>query len=321
MAVDGVDLSIQSGEAVGLVGESGSGKTVLALSVLGLLPEGSGSILPGSSVRLRGEELVGVDERRLREVRGGEIAMVFQEPMTSLNPVLTIGKQIGEVLEIHRSLRDSEMRGETVRLLAEVGIPDPAERVEAFPHQLSGGMRQRAMIAMAVAGEPALLVADEPTTALDSTLQAQILDLLQDLKQRLGMALLLVSHDLVAVSRICQRVVVLYGGRVMEAGPIPEVLGNPAHPYTRALLAARPTLQERGAMVPIPGEVPEATCWPAGCRFHPRCPETMDRCRSEEPELVTLSASQPRETGLPTANGGDRVVRCWLSRDGEGGGS
>jgi oligopeptide/dipeptide ABC transporter ATP-binding protein len=320
MAVDGVDLTIGSGEAVGLVGESGSGKTVLALSILGLLPEGSGSILPGSSVRLRGEELVGADERRLREVRGGEIAMVFQEPMTSLNPVLTIGDQIGEVLQIHRSLSVSEVREETVRFLADVGIPDPAERVRAYPHQLSGGMRQRATIAMAVAGQPALLVADEPTTALDPTLQSQILDLLQDLRQRFGMALLLVSHDLVAVSRICQRVVVLYGGRVMEAGPVPEVLGNPAHPYTRALLAARPTWEGRGTMVPIPGEVPEATRWPSGCRFHPRCPEAMDRCRSEEPEMVTQSATEPSEPGLAAAEGEERIVRCWLSQDGESAG-
>jgi peptide/nickel transport system ATP-binding protein len=321
MAVDGVDLTIGSGEAVGLVGESGSGKTVLALSVLGLLPEGSGSILPGSSVRLRGEELVGVDEKRLREVRGGEIAMVFQEPMTSLNPVLTIGEQIREVLEIHRSLSGAEVRAETGRLLAEVGIPDPEERIAAYPHQLSGGMRQRSMIAMAVAGQPALLIADEPTTALDSTLQGQILDLLRNLKQRLGMALLLVSHDLGVVSRLCQRVVVLYGGRVMEVGPTSEVLKHPSHPYTQALLGARPTLQGRSAMVPISGEVPEATHWPTGCRFHPRCPEAMDRCRSEEPELVALSDSAPRDSSSTREIGEDRMVRCWLSQNGKGSGT
>jgi len=303
-AVDGVDLSIGEGETVGLVGESGSGKTALALSILGLLPRGSGSILPGSSIRIRGEELVGLEGKRLREIRGGEIAMIFQEPMTSMNPVFTIGAQIREVLEVHRSLDRKSVREEAVRLLGEVGIPDPSERAEAYPHQLSGGLRQRAMIAMALAGQPALLVADEPTTALDVTLQAQILDLLKDIQDRMEMALLLVSHDIGVVSRVCQRVVVLYGGKVVETGPTEEILGQPMHPYTQGLLASLLTTLEG------------ATDWPSGCRFHPRCSQVMEQCGSKEPPLLTGPGSEGGSVDPEVTDSARRSLRCWL-HDGE----
>ena len=292
-AVDGVDLVVEEGEAVGVVGESGSGKTLLALSVLGLFPSREDPVLPGSSIRFRGEELVGMDPERLRGVRGGGIAMVFQEPMTSLNPVFSIGFQIREVLRIHRGMGRAQAREEAVRLLSEVGIPDAGERVAAYPHQLSGGMRQRAMIAMALAGDPALLIADEPTTALDMTVQAQILDLLKGLQARRGMALLLISHDLGVVARVCGKVAVMYGGQVVETGPVARVLEQPRHPYTRGLLGSRLSLHDRRRTLrPIPGEVPEASRWPSGCRFHPRCPDVVDRCRDESPLARSIQGEE-----------------------------
>ena len=318
-AVDGVDMCLEEGEAVGLVGESGSGKTLLALSIIGLLPEGSGTILPGSSIRLRGEELVGTGGKRLREVRGGEVAMVFQEPMTSLNPVFTAGNQILEAVELHRPLNRRAARAEMLRLLEEVGIPNPEARAGSYPHQLSGGMRQRVMIAMALAGEPSLLVADEPTTALDVTIQAQILQLLKRAQAQLGMGLLLISHDFSVVSRVCERIVILYGGKVVEAGPTREILETPKHPYTRGLLGSRLSVDDRRRKLrPIPGEVPEATDWPPGCRFHPRCPEALDRCRREEPKLLPWTGrlgTGEVQGGVP---GAGREARCWLLAEEEG---
>jgi peptide/nickel transport system ATP-binding protein len=314
--VDGVDLTVRRGEAVGLVGESGSGKTALALSILGLLPRGTGRILPGSSIRLRGEELVGMGEGGLRRIRGGAAAMVFQEPMTALNPVFTLGAQILEVLRVHGDLNRSERRAEVVRLLREVGIPDPEERAGAYPHQLSGGMRQRAAIAMALAGRPELLIADEPTSALDVSVQAQILDLLARLQARHGMALLLISHDLEAVARVCQQVVVFYAGKVMESGPVSDVLARPKHPYTRGLLGSRLSLRDRRRQLrPIPGEVPEPESWPEGCRFHPRCAEAWDLCRREEPGLKGMRGSPGGERPLEGAEAGEGAShqRCWLA--------
>ncbi|MFH1764597.1 MAG: ABC transporter ATP-binding protein [Gemmatimonadota bacterium] len=319
-AVDGVDLLLKEGEAVGLVGESGSGKTLLALSILGLLPQGSGTILPGSSISFRGEELVGMRGNRLREIRGGEVAMIFQEPMTSLNPVFTIGNQIQEAVELHRPLNRRAAQAEMIRLLGEVGISDPETRAGSYPHQLSGGMRQRAMIAMALGGQPSLLVADEPTTALDVTIQAQILRLLKDLQVQRGMGLLLISHDLSVVSRVCDRIVVLYGGKVVETGPTREILESPSHPYTRGLLGSRLSVDDRRRTLrPIPGEVPEATEWPPGCRFHPRCPEVLDRCRREEPNLVPVKARPGTADGQGGVQGGGREARCWLLAGKEGG--
>jgi len=321
-AVDGVDLTIREGEAVGIVGESGSGKSLLALSILDLLPKGSGEILEGSSVRFLGEELVGAGESRLRKVRGKDVAMVFQEPMTSLNPVFTLGNQILEALELHRGMGRRAAVEEGIRLLREVGIPEAEARMGSYPHQLSGGMRQRGMIAMALAGEPALLVADEPTTALDVTIQAQIMALLKTLREDRGMALLLISHDLRVVAQLCQTVYVMYGGRIVEMGPAEQVFLHPKHPYTRGLLGSRLSIRDRRARLrPIPGEVPEAVGWPHGCRFHPRCPEAVARCGSDEPALATLSVEgvggKGDDSPAPAGND-DRGVRCWFpSAEGE----
>ena len=321
-AVDGVDLDVKEGEAVGVVGESGSGKSLLALSIMGLLPAGKAEILPGSSVRLRGKELVGSGREAQRRVRGKEIAMVFQEPTTSLNPVLTVGSQIREALALHRGLARGSAEEAGVRLLREVGIPEPEARMEAYPHQLSGGMRQRAMIAMALAGEPAILMADEPTTALDVTIQAQILALLKNLMEDRGMALLLISHDLRVVAQVCQTVFVMYGGRVVEKGPSNEVFLRPKHPYTRGLLGSRLSIRDRRTRLrPIPGEVPEATAWPEGCRFHPRCGDAVAECRSREPPMVSLSLDEVGGGFAYQGQARERAARCSFPLLPEGGGS
>ncbi len=319
-AVDGVDLDLGEGGTVGVVGESGSGKTLLALSILGLPPGGPDQIIDGSSIRYRGEELVGVGNKRLREIRGGEIAMIFQEPMTSLNPVFTVGDQVRESVGLHTSLRGRAGKEEVVRLLGEVGIPDPSARMRDYPHQFSGGMRQRVMIAMALAGKPSLLIADEPTTALDVTIEAQILDLIKETQTRLGMGLLLISHDLRTVSKVCERLVVLYAGRVVESGPTAEVLASPKHPYTRGLMGSRLSMDDRRkSLRPIPGEVPEATSWPRGCRFHPRCGEMIPRCRTREPDLLPLEAAAPDSGGAVGPTTGVRKARCWLLGETGGG--
>jgi len=300
VAVDGVSFRIREGETLGLVGESGCGKTVTALSILGLV-EKPGRILEGSSVRFRGEELVGAPRGRLRQVRGGSVAMIFQEPMTSLNPVYTVGDQIGEVLRLHRGLRGGKVRERAVELLREVGIPEPGLRVDAHPHQLSGGMRQRVMIAMALAGDPDLLVADEPTTALDVTIQSQILRLLSRLREERGMAVLLITHDLGVVAEVCDRVAVMYAGQVAETGTTRSIFQSAVHPYTRGLLASLPRLggpKER--LHPIPGQVPPPTDWPTGCRFRERCPHAWDRCGGATPPLLEVGG----EAG--------RAARCWL---------
>jgi oligopeptide/dipeptide ABC transporter ATP-binding protein len=298
-AVDGVSFQIEPGEIVGIVGESGSGKSVTSLSLLGLVPNPPGRIEPGSSIRFQGEELVGAPERRLRQVRGNEIAMIFQEPMTSLNPVHKVGAQIVEALRLHRGLSKREARARAVELLREVGIADPEARAHAYPHQLSGGMRQRVMIAMALSCEPALLVADEPTTALDVTIQAQILELILGLRERRGMAVLLITHDLGVVAEVCDRVVVMYAGQVVEEGPVEELFRDPRHPYTEGLLGAIPRLgQPVERLAVIPGTAPGAGNWPEGCRYHTRCPYAWELCRTSAPPPVEL--------------GPGRRSACWL---------
>ncbi|HEX9728149.1 MAG TPA: ABC transporter ATP-binding protein [Gemmatimonadales bacterium] len=296
-AVDGVSFSLDPGETLALVGESGSGKTVTALSILRLI-EPPGRIHPDSRVEFDGRDLLTLSPRDLRRVRGAGIAMIFQEPMTSLNPVLTVGTQIGETVEAHESVTRAEVRDRTVEMLRLVGIPDPTRRWRSYPHELSGGMRQRVMIAMALVCRPRVLIADEPTTALDVTIQAQILDLLRDLAQRLDMAMVLITHDLGVAAEIADRVAVMYGGRIVEQAPTARLYAHPAHPYTEGLLQAAPRLDGPAYPTPaIPGAVPPATAWPDGCRFHPRCTHAWERCHTEPP-LIDVAAGQ--------------TARCWL---------
>jgi peptide/nickel transport system ATP-binding protein len=300
-AVDGVSFHVNEGEVLGIVGESGCGKSVTSLSIMQLIPQPPGRIMEGSSIRFKGEELVGADDRRLRGIRGNDIAMIFQEPMTSLNPVFKIGDQIGEALRLHRGLSKKDARRESVELLRLVGIPNPEERAESYPHHLSGGQRQRVMIAMALSCEPDLLIADEPTTALDVTIQAQILDLMADLRTRLGMAVILITHDLGVVAEVCDRVVVMYAGQVVEQGTVEQIFRDPRHPYTEGLLQSVPRLGvPQDSLAVIPGTVPPPTRWPVGCRFHARCPYGWEKCVNEAPPL------------LPTRVDPSREARCWL---------
>ncbi len=283
--VDGLSYEIRRGETLGLVGESGCGKSVSSLALLGLLPP-RGCRVDGS-IRLDGRELTAQDAAGWRAVRGRRIAMVFQDPMTALNPLLTVERHLSEVLALHKGLVGAPARAAAVRWLDRVGIPDPSARLSAWPHELSGGMRQRVLIAMALAGEPDLLVADEPTTALDVTIQAQILDLLADLRRELSMAMLFITHDLGVVERVADRIAVLYAGRKAEEGPVSEVLRAPRHPYTDGLLASVPGFRPRtGRLRSIPGQVPSPSAWPTGCRFHPRCPRATDLCIARTPQRL-----------------------------------
>jgi oligopeptide/dipeptide ABC transporter ATP-binding protein len=287
--VNGVSLAVKAGECVGLVGESGSGKTMLSLALMGLLPAKarvSGEIL------LDGKDLAGLSEEEWRGVRGGEIAMIFQEPMTSLNPVLRIGAQIEEAIRAHDSRADSgSVRARMLEALRMAAVPEPEERARQFPHQLSGGLRQRAMIAMAVAMKPRVLIADEPTTALDVTVQKQILELLTRLRREMGLGLLFITHDLGVVAQVADRAAVMYAGRIIEEGPTEEVLRAPLHPYTRGLLAASPKL-ERGELRPIAGTVPRLTELPRGCSFGPRCELHRLECDAGVPEFRPESGEQ-----------------------------
>ena len=296
--VDGVSLDLFPGETLALVGESGSGKTTLALSLLRLIPELPGRIDPAGRVELDGTDILQLDPAALRRVRGGGIAMVFQEPGSSLNPVMTVGSQIAETVRVHARLDRRAARQRARDLLADVGLGDADRRLDQYPHELSGGMQQRVMIAMALAGGPRVLIADEPTTALDVTIQLQILDLLADLKQRLGLAVLLITHDLGVAARVADRVAVMYAGRIVESAPSIRLFERPRHPYTEALLLSAPRVDRTGEpLAVVPGQPPPATDWPAGCRFHPRCPHAWERCRSTEPELLA---------------DGEQVSRCWL---------
>ena len=298
--VDGVSFTLERGRTLALVGESGCGKSLTGLALLQLVPS-PGRVDQSSSIRLEGKELLALDEEAMRAVRGGRIGMVFQDPMTSLNPVLTVGSQIAEAIRAHRAVtkRDALARAET--LLAEVGIADPSRRLGEYPHQLSGGMRQRVMIAIALAAEPEIIIADEPTTALDVTVQAQILELLDRLRQQRGMAVLLITHDLGVVAGRADDMCVMYAGQVVEQASTRQVFESPAHPYTRGLFGSVPTITgPRERLRPIAGSVPPPAAWPTGCRFAPRCPERFERC-----------SSMP---GLRRAEPGHKA-RCWLTRE------
>ena len=287
-ALRGIDLSVAKGEAVGLVGESGCGKSVTWLAALGLLPPKARIT---GSVMLDGQELIGAPASILEKVRGGRIAMIFQDPASSLNPVHRIGKQITEALALHRNMVGQAARIEAKRLLDLVGIPDASRRLDAYPHELSGGQNQRVMIAIALAGQPELLVADEPTTALDVTIQAQILELLKDLRRHMGMTLVLISHDLGVVADSCERVAVMYAGRIVEEAPISRLFSAAAHPYTQGLLGALPPMDgPRRRLAAIPGGVPEPWAMPPGCAFAPRCAHRMAACDAGVPALIPLAA-------------------------------
>lgn len=292
-AVDGVSLTIDEGETFGLVGESGCGKTVTALSILRLL-DGNGRIV-GGEITFAGRNLLALDEEAMRSVRGEQIAMIFQEPMTALNPVLTVGYQIGEVLEVHRGASRKEARAQAIEMLRLVEIPEPERGVDAYPHQLSGGMRQRVMIAMALVCRPRLLIADEPTTALDVTIQAQILDLLGHLQERFGMAVLFVTHDLGVVAERARRVAVMYAGRIVEQAPTEELFRRPLHPYTRGLLRSipRPGVRQR-RLEAIQGTVPNPLALPSGCRFRDRCSYAIGRCAEVDPLLAAVRGESHR---------------------------
>jgi oligopeptide/dipeptide ABC transporter ATP-binding protein len=287
-AVDGVSFDVLPRETLGIVGESGCGKSVTSLSILRLVPQPPGDIA-GGRILFRGLDLLGLPEKEMRKIRGDDIAMIFQEPMTSLNPVYTVGDQIGEVLRLHRQVSKGEARDRSIEMLSRVRIPDPEQRVDEYPHQLSGGQRQRVMIAMALACDPALLIADEPTTALDVTVQAQILALLNQLQDEYGMSIILITHDLGVIAETAHRVVVMYAGVVAEVGTAEQVFGGPNHPYTEGLKAAIPKLGEKiERLHTIPGSVPSPYEEIVGCPFQNRCPYVMDRCRREFPDLYTL---------------------------------
>jgi len=284
-AVDGVSYDVEKGETVCLVGESGCGKTVSALAVMRILPMPPGRIM-GGKILFKGQSIMDLGEEEMQKVRGREIAMIFQEPMTSLNPVFTVEDQIGEAITVHESIDKEELHRRCVQLLRDVGIPSPEERLKDYPHQLSGGQRQRVMIAMALACNPDLVIADEPTTALDVTIQAQILSLFRELKKKRDMSLLYITHDLGVVSTIADRIYVMYAGIIAEQGNTAHIFREPKHPYTQNLLASLPSRAKRGkTLYSIPGAVPNPAYKPAGCPFHPRCPHTIDPCRSIYPAL------------------------------------
>ncbi|SDS35907.1 peptide/nickel transport system ATP-binding protein [Paenibacillaceae bacterium GAS479] len=299
-AVDGVDLIIRKGEIVGVVGESGCGKSVTSLSVMRLLPQPPGKYA-GGEIRFKGEELIQAREKRMKQIRGNEISMIFQEPMTSLNPLLTIGEQIIETLRVHMPIGKKDATNRAIEMLKKVGIARAESIVRSYPHQLSGGMRQRVMIAIALCCEPELLIADEPTTALDVTIQAQILDLMKKLNRDMGTAIMMITHDLGVVAELCERVVVMYAGKVVEEGAVRDIFANPRHPYTQGLIRSIPKMdEEQSRLYSIPGQVPKPGSITEGCRFAPRCEHVMDVCKSKLPELI--SGANPAHRS-----------RCWLN--------
>ena len=288
-AVDGVDLSLERGRTLGIVGESGCGKSVTALSIMGLVPQPPGRIA-GGEVLFEGEDLLKAPARRMRDLRGDKLSMIFQEPMTSLNPAFPVGDQVAEALMRHRNMSPKEAADQTVEMLGKVRIPSPERRARDYPHQLSGGMRQRVMIAMALACDPRLLIADEPTTALDVTIQAQILELMRLLREELGTAIVLITHDLGVIAELADDVIVMYAGKVVERCAAERLFAEPQHPYTIGLLGSIPRLHlEQARLSAIEGVVPDPVAFPPGCRFHPRCPFAVDKCRTELPPLIRVS--------------------------------
>jgi oligopeptide/dipeptide ABC transporter ATP-binding protein len=297
-AVDNVSFNVKPGEVVGLVGESGCGKSVVSLSIMRLIYYPPGKIEDGK-ITFDGRDLLGIEESEMRRIRGNEIAMIFQEPMTSFNPVYKIGDQVGEAIRLHQGLDKAAAWQQAAKMLELVGIPRPDEVVNDYPHQLSGGMRQRAMIAMALSCNPKLLIADEPTTALDVTIQAQILELMKDLREKINTAIIFITHDLGVIAEMAQHVVVMYSGKIVEDTNVHAIFNEPLHPYTAGLIRSKPKLEEEKEVLEfIPGTVPNPMEMPVGCAFHPRCPEVMDICRHEMPELL-----EPKPQHL---------VRCWL---------
>ena len=301
-AVDGVSWDVRAGETVALVGESGCGKSVSALSIMRLVSEPAGRIV-GGEILFKGRDLLKLSEGEMRHVRGREIGMIFQEPMTSLNPVLTVGRQLTEPPEIHLGMTPALSRARAVELLGMVGISDPERRLQQYPHQFSGGMRQRMMIAMSMACNPALIIADEPTTALDVTIQAQILELMKGLSRKLGVAMVMITHNLGVVARYADRVNVMYAGRIVERGTAAEIYANPRHPYTLGLLRSVPRLDEprRAKLLPIQGQPPDLTRLPPGCSFQPRCQYAIERCLREAPPLEAVSTGH--------------VSACWVAAE------
>ncbi len=324
-AVDDVSFDLAAGETLGIVGESGCGKTVTSKSIMRLLPERTSSFKPGSQILFRDAEgevdLVAADDQAMREVRGAKIAMIFQEPMTSLNPVFRVGWQIEEALKYHTKLGAAERRARAIEMLKLVEIPSPEKRIDDYPHQLSGGMRQRVMIAIALCCEPAILIADEPTTALDVTIQAQILDLMAGLKRKLNTAIMLITHNLGVVAQFCDRVMVMYAGRVIESGPVREIFHRSQHPYTRALLDSIPKQgnKQHGKRLPtIEGIVPSLYNLPKGCRFADRCAYKQDRCVAEEPALIRRDDGREVRCHFPLTVGAATVRERKPSAPGAG---
>ncbi len=297
-AVDGVNFHVESGETLGVVGESGCGKTITALSILRLVPE-PGRIVSGR-ILFRGRDVTKMEDDEIRDFRGNDVAMIFQDPMTSLNPVTKVGFQIEEAMTAHTRFNGEQAKARVIELLKRVRVPAAESRVKDYPHQFSGGMRQRAMIAMGLSNEPALLIADEPTTALDVTVQAQIIQLMKQLNRELGTAMMLITHNMALIAALCSRVVVMYAGRIVEEGPVEQIFKSPQHPYTWSLLRSVPRVDEarKDRLVSIKGLPPDLTNPPPGCKFHPRCPFVVDRCRVEEPPLDEVAAGQ--------------AARCWV---------
>ena len=302
-AVDGVSFRIKKGETVGIVGESGCGKSITSMSLMRLVPNPPGKIV-GGEIIIDGKKILELSENEMREIRGNDISVIFQEPMTSLNPVFTIGYQICEAIMLHQGLNEHDAKKKAIEMLELVGIPRADEIVDAYPHELSGGMRQRAMIAMAISCKPKLLIADEPTTALDVTIQAQILDLMRDLKSKIGSSIMLITHDLGVVAEMCDYVVVMYAGKVVEEANVIELFKNPKHPYTVGLLESKPILnQDKERLDSIPGQVPNPLHLPKGCYFYPRCKHGMEICKTKQPPLREVAPGHK--------------AACWLYEEGK----